>query len=89
MPTARFTIVGKNRESGDTLVHDAALPADVTPGDVIALAVTGAYAYAMSSNDNGLYRPGVVFVPDGQARSVVRRESIDDLLRTQLPLHAS
>jgi diaminopimelate decarboxylase len=75
------TVAGKHCEQGDLLVRDATLPADVTFGDVLAIPVTGAYSYAMASNYNKVTRPAVVFVRDGQARVVVRRETDDDLVR--------
>ena len=74
------TIVGKHCESGDILVRDAHVPADLVVGDVLATPVTGAYGYSMSSNYNKVTRPAVVFVSEGRARLVVRRESLDDLL---------
>jgi diaminopimelate decarboxylase len=78
------TIVGKHCESGDLLVRDAAVPADLVVGDVLATPVTGAYGHSMGSNYNKVLRPPVVFVRDGQARLVVRRETDDDLLLTDL-----
>jgi diaminopimelate decarboxylase len=75
------TIVGKHCESGDVLVRDAQLPADLVVGDVLATPVTGAYGHSMASNYNKVPRPPVLFVRDGEARVVVRRESLDDLLR--------
>ncbi|MEA3056141.1 MAG: diaminopimelate decarboxylase [Actinomycetota bacterium] len=78
---ATFTIVGKHCESGDVLVRDARLPNDVAVGDVVATPVTGAYGHSMASNYNKVPRPPVVFVRDGEARLVVRRETLDDLLR--------
>ena len=75
------TIVGKHCEQGDVLVSKAPLPADVAPGDLLAVPVTGAYGYSMASNYNKVPRPAVVFVHDGEARVVVRRETLDDLLR--------
>ncbi|HSS09549.1 MAG TPA: diaminopimelate decarboxylase [Acidimicrobiales bacterium] len=75
------TVVGKHCESGDVIVRDARLPADVAVGDVLATPVTGAYGHSMASNYNKVGRPPVVFVGDGQARVVVRRETYDDLLR--------
>jgi diaminopimelate decarboxylase len=75
------TIVGKHCESGDVLVRDALLPADLAIGDVLATPVTGAYGHSMASNYNKVPRPPVVFVRDGEARVVVRRETFDDLLR--------
>ena len=69
--TAR--LVGKHCESGDVLIFDAMLPADITVGDLLATPVTGAYGRSMASNYNMLTRPPVVFVADGSARLVVRR----------------
>jgi diaminopimelate decarboxylase len=74
-------IVGKHCESGDVLVRDAHVPDDVRVGDVLATPVTGAYGHSMGSNYNKVLRPAVVFVADGQAREVVRRETYEDLLR--------
>lgn len=54
-------------------------------GDLLALAVTGAYSYTMSNNYNGALKPAIVFVADGTARLVVRRETYDDLLATHAP----
>lgn len=78
------TVAGKHCEQGDLLVRDAHLPADVTVGDILATPVTGAYAHSMASNYNKLGRPAVVFVRDGSARVVVRREGPDDLVRLDL-----
>ena len=75
------TVVGKHCESGDVVVRDATVPADLRVGDVLATPVTGAYGHSMASNYNKVPRPPVVFVADGQAREVVRRETLDDLLR--------
>ena len=77
-------VVGKHCESGDVLVSDARLPADAAVGDLLATPVTGAYGHSMGSNYNELARPPVVFVTDGEARLVVRRETIDDLLATDV-----
>jgi diaminopimelate decarboxylase len=74
-------VVGKHCESGDLLLEEAHLPADVQVGDVLATPVTGAYGYAMASNYNKVPRPAVVFVGGGRARVVVRRESMEDLVR--------
>ncbi len=62
------------------LVTDAHLPADVALGDVLATPVTGAYGYSMASNYNLVPRPAVVFLRDGGARLVVRRETLEDLV---------
>lgn len=75
------SLAGKHCEQGDVLVTDASVPADLAVGDVVATPVTGAYAYSMASNYNRLPRPAVVFVRDGDARVVVRRETLDDLVR--------
>ncbi len=78
------TIVGKHCESGDLLIRDAAVPEDLAVGDILATPVTGAYGYSLSSNYNKVTRPAVVFVADGEARLVVRRETLDDLLSLDL-----
>ena len=78
------TVVGKHCESGDKLVVGARVPADLMVGDVLATPVTGAYGHSMGSNYNKVVRPAVVFVRDGEARLVVRRETPDDLLRLDL-----
>ncbi len=75
------TVVGKHCESGDLLVRDGKVPADLEVGDILATPVTGAYGHSMGSNYNKVPRPPVVFVRDGRARLVVRRETYDDLLR--------
>jgi diaminopimelate decarboxylase len=75
------TIAGKHCEQGDVLVRDAQLPDDLAIGDLVATPVTGGYAYSMASNYNKVPRPAVVFVRDGTARIVVRRETYDDLAR--------
>jgi diaminopimelate decarboxylase len=75
------TIVGKHCESGDVLVRDARVPADLEVGDILATPVTGAYGHSMASNYNKVPRPPVVFVTDGTARVVVRRETYEDLVR--------
>ncbi|HWE54495.1 MAG TPA: diaminopimelate decarboxylase, partial [Acidimicrobiales bacterium] len=74
------TIVGKHCESGDVIVRDAQVPAATAVGDILATPVTGAYGHSMASTYNKVPRPPVVFVRDGQARVVVRRETLDDLL---------
>ena len=77
MPTR---LVGKHCESGDILINDAQWPDDIRDNDLVALAATGAYCYAMSSRYNMLTRPPVVAVKDGTARVILRRETLDDLL---------
>jgi len=73
-------VAGKHCEQGDILVREAHLPADTAVDDVLATPVTGAYCSSMASNYNLVPRPAVVFVGDGRARVVVRRESLDDLV---------
>ncbi|MEX1217064.1 MAG: diaminopimelate decarboxylase [Acidimicrobiales bacterium] len=78
------TVVGKHCESGDVLVHDARVPSDIVVGDILATPVTGAYGHSMGSNYNKVTRPAVVFVANGRARLVVRRETLDDLLMLEV-----
>jgi len=78
------TVVGKHCESGDVLVRDARVPADLAVGDLLATPVTGAYGHSMGSGYNKVTRAAVVFVADGDARLVVRRETLDDLLALDL-----
>ncbi len=79
-------IVGKHCEAGDIVVMDEFLPADVSPGDLIAVPGTGAYCRSMASNYNHALRPPVIAVRDGKTRVLVRRETEDDLLATDLGL---
>lgn len=76
-------VVGKHCESGDIVVRDCYLPADIAVGDLLAVAATGAYCYAMASNYNRLPRPAVVAVSDGADRTLLRRETDDDLMRLE------
>jgi diaminopimelate decarboxylase len=80
----RARIVGKHCESGDVLLFNAHVPGDIAVGDLLAVPVTGAYGHSMGSNYNKVPRPPVVFVLDGDARVVVRRETYDDLLLTDV-----
>ena len=77
-------IVGKHCESGDILVADGQLPSEAAVGDILALPVTGAYGYSMASTYNRLPKPAVIFVSQGQARPVLRRETLDDLSRLEV-----
>lgn len=79
--TARARIVGKHCESGDVLIDDAAVPAGLAVGDLLVTPVTGAYGHSMANNYNKVPRPAVVFVAGGESRLVVRRETLDDLVR--------
>ncbi|QDO88217.1 diaminopimelate decarboxylase [Ornithinimicrobium ciconiae] len=76
----RARVVGRHCESGDILVRDTELPADLRAGDLLAVAATGAYCRSLSSQYNHTPRPPVVAVRDGQARVIVRRETIEDIL---------
>ncbi|MEV0891414.1 diaminopimelate decarboxylase [Promicromonospora sp. NPDC050262] len=78
--TVLARVVGKHCESGDIVVHEVRLPADVRAGDLLAVAATGAYGRSMASNYNMLPRPPVVAVAGGASRVLVRRETEDDLL---------
>ena len=73
-------VVGKHCEAGDIVVRDAWLPADLAPGDLLAVAGTGAYCRSMASNYNSVLRPPVVAVDAGASRELVRRETLADLL---------
>jgi diaminopimelate decarboxylase len=74
-------VVGKHCESGDIVVRDVWLPADVRSGDLLAVAATGAYCRSMASNYNYVARPPVISVHDGQETVLLRRETEEDLLR--------
>ena len=75
----RCQLAGKHCESGDVLARDVALP-DPAPGDIVVTPATGAYGHAMANNYNGVPRPPVLIVRDGEARVVVRRETYEDLM---------
>jgi diaminopimelate decarboxylase len=77
------TVAGKYCESGDILIKDVELP-EMAAGDILAMAGSGAYCVPMSSNYNAALRPAVVFVMDGKARLVRRRETLADLTRRDL-----
>jgi len=80
---AKVTIAGKYCESTDILITDIEMPA-LKPGDVIAAPAAGAYCLAMASNYNGMPRPEVVMVADGEARVMRRRETFDDLVAAEV-----
>jgi len=79
-PPALARVVGKHCEGGDILVRDEFLPADIAPGDLLAVPASGAYSRSMASNYNHVPRPPVVAVRDGEVRTLVRRETLADLL---------
>ncbi|MFA5308840.1 MAG: diaminopimelate decarboxylase [Dehalococcoidales bacterium] len=81
--THQYRITGKLCESGDILIPEIRLP-ELKSGDILAMAGSGAYAVPMQSNYNSMLRPAIVFVKDGQARLVRRRETLQDLLRRDL-----
>jgi diaminopimelate decarboxylase len=81
-PRERVTIAGKFCESGDVLVRDAELP-KLWAEDVVAIPVAGAYCLPLASNYNASLKPAIVFVREGRARQVRRRETYDDLLRCE------
>ena len=83
-PATLARIVGKHCESGDIVVRDTWVNDDIRPGDLLAVAATGAYCYSMSSRYNLIGRPAVVAVRDGQARLILRRETVDDLLSLEV-----
>jgi diaminopimelate decarboxylase len=83
-PEETVSVAGMHCESGDVLIDDVTLPSP-RRGNLLAVPATGAYTLAMSSNYNGVPRPAAVFVRDGEARLVRRREALDDLLALEVP----
>ncbi|MFJ4650938.1 diaminopimelate decarboxylase [Nocardia sp. NPDC088792] len=79
-PHMTATIAGRYCEAGDILAHDVRLPVDLRPGEVLAMPCTGAYHHSLASSYNGVGRPPIVAVRDGQCRELVRRETIEDLM---------
>ena len=75
-----YNVVGKHCETGDVLAAGVWLPADLAEGDLLAVAATGAYGYAMASNYNRLPRPAMVLVGGGRTRQLVARETLDDVV---------
>jgi diaminopimelate decarboxylase len=84
--TREIRLVGKHCESGDVLAWSARVPEGLAVGDLLSTPVTGAYGHSMGSNYNMIRRPAVVFVANGEARPVVRRETNDDLIARDLIL---
>jgi diaminopimelate decarboxylase len=82
-PDGKVTIAGKYCESTDILITDIPMP-PLQPGDVIAVPAAGAYCLAMASNYNGMPRPEVLMLRDGEARVMRRRETLDDLLAAEV-----
>ena len=83
-PATAARVVGKHCESGDIVVRDTWVPDDLRPGDLLGVAATGAYCYSLSSRYNMVGRPAVVAVRAGQARLILRRETVDDLLSLEV-----
>ena len=77
-------LVGRQCESGDRLASGVRLN-QPTPGDLVAMPMTGAYTHTLVNNYNGALRPAVVFCRDGTATAVVRRDTYDDLLAREMP----
>jgi diaminopimelate decarboxylase len=84
LPTGVYRIAGKHCESGDVLIEAVELP-EPRPGDVLVVPATGAYTLALGSTYNGVLRPAVVLVTDGEAHLIRERETVDDLLRFERP----
>ncbi|HNV72659.1 MAG TPA: diaminopimelate decarboxylase, partial [Candidatus Ozemobacteraceae bacterium] len=82
-PTQSVAVAGKACESGDMIIYQAQV-CDVEPRDILAVFCTGAYHYSMSSNYNRLTRPAVVGIHEGKPRLLVKRETVNDLLRNDL-----
>jgi diaminopimelate decarboxylase len=79
-PPVLSRVVGVHCESGDILVRDAFLPADARIGDLIAVPASGAYSRSMASNYNHTPRPPVVAVRQGAVETLLRRETLEDML---------
>ena len=77
------SIAGKCCESGDMLMWDVHLP-KANPDDLLAMFCTGAYGYSMASHYNRLPKPAVVFVEDGEAQLVVKRETYEDIVKNDV-----
>ena len=86
---APANVVGKHCESGDVLADGAPLPADVAAGDLLAIATTGAYTESMASTYNRIPRAAAVLVEGGIARTILRRETLDDVLARDVRLDAA
>jgi len=79
----KVTVAGKCCESGDLIQEDTMLQ-EVVPGDIVAVLSTGAYNYSMASNYNKLRKPEVLMVKDGVARTIIKRETYEDLIKNEL-----
>jgi diaminopimelate decarboxylase len=83
LPSGVYRVAGKHCESGDVLIEAAELP-EPRPGDLLAVPATGAYTLALGSTYNGVPRPAVVLVADGEARLIRKRETVEELLRHEV-----
>ncbi|SDE11507.1 diaminopimelate decarboxylase [Rhodococcus tukisamuensis] len=81
---AVVTVAGRHCEAGDELAVDVQLPSDLHPGDVLAVPGTGAYHHSLASTYNAVGRPPIVAVRDGRSRELIRRETVEDLLRREV-----
>lgn len=81
--TETVTIAGKCCESGD-LIGEGMKIQKAEAGDIIAVFATGAYNYSMSSNYNRIPKPAVVMLKNGTSRIVVKRETLEDIIRNDL-----
>jgi diaminopimelate decarboxylase len=79
-PPMLVRVVGKHCESGDVVVKNAWLPSDVAPGDLLAVAATGAYCRSMANSYNHVPKPPVIAIRRGTSEVLLRRETVDDLL---------
>ena len=79
----KVTIAGRCCESGDLIGENMPLQ-HAESGDIIAVLATGAYNYSMASNYNRLQKPAVVMVSEGKSRVVVKRESLDDIIKNDI-----
>ena len=77
-------LVGRCCESGDIIMPEVSFPSSIKRGDIVAVATTGAYNYSMASNYNRLPRPAVVMIKDGKDFEVVKRETLDDIIKNDL-----
>jgi diaminopimelate decarboxylase len=78
--TAPFIVLGRHYASGDEIARDVELPADIRPGDLLAMACAGAYQHATGSSRSLVGRPALIAVSGGRSRELVRRETVADLL---------
>ena len=81
--TGKISVAGPYCESGDIVIEDLSLQ-DVREGELIVIPVAGAYHMSMSSNYNGARRPAVLWLEDGQAKLIIKRETVGDLLKNQI-----